>query len=343
MGPRLTGKLTVGCLIAVAFATPACDRTTPSGPTDHNRPTIGSGVVPTYNTLTLPPPTGPITLTEGGDVCIPVTAFTVTIVKNTRLMCDTKCETSVTPCYQFGAPGIKLDLNGRRVWGPAEPPSNCTSTADFASQPADGIANFAHSDVVIEGPGLVEKFKRHGIALLGVRKNTVKKLVSHQSCFSGVWLAGVTESLAEEVVSVRNASGSSTFPCGGLCITNSHNNRIRRSEFAGNGSALGGANDFGVGLVGNSSGNIIEENGIGGNINGILLTPTPAGSPSGNLIRKNVITGNPAIALPPGTGFDIKNLAGPGANRFEENLCITSTGDPPCPNLPQWAGHQNNG
>jgi hypothetical protein len=360
MGTRLTGKLTVGCLIAVALAIPACDRTTPSGPADNNRLTIGSGVAPTYNTLTLPPPTGPVTLTEGGDVCIPVTLFTVTIVKNTRLMCDTKCETTITPCYQFGAPGIKLDLNGRRVWGPAEPPSNCEATSTFAE--GDGIASFGFSDVVIEGPGLVEKFRRHGIALRGIpnpppspptplRNATVKRVTSHHNCFSGIWLAlNVRETLVEDVVSVRNASASDFLPCGGLCITNSHNNRIRRSEFAGNGSIVSGLapvavpNDFGVGLVGNSSGNIIEENGIGGNINGILVFP----GASANLIRKNVIAGNPAIQVQvgsPAVGFDIRNFSPPGANRFEENLCITSfpIGNPPCPNLPQWAGHQNNG
>jgi hypothetical protein len=338
MGPRLTGKVTIGCLIAAALAMPACDRTTPLAPDDTKQSAVagwesGSGVV-----LNVGASQAPLTLTEGGDVCIPVTAVTLILVKNTRLMCDTKCETTVTPCFQFAAPGIKLDLNGRRVSGPAEPPANCETTLTFA--PGDGIASFGISDVVIHGPGLVEKFRRHGIALTALMKAEVKKVTSHQNCFSGVFLAAnVRETLVEEVVSVRNASASDVAACGGLCIANSHNNRIRRSEFAGNGSVTP-PNDFGVGLVGNSSGNIIEENGIGGNINGILVASTAIG----NLIRKNVIAGNPAIQVgSPPVGFDIRNLSAPGANRFEENLCITSTGNPPCPNLPQWAGHQNNG
>ena len=93
-----------------------------------------------------------------------------------------------------------------------------------------------------------------------------------------------------------------------LC-TNSNNNRVRRSEFAGNGSIAPGAgtppipaqaaipNDFGVGLVGSSSGNIIEENGIGGNINGLALFPIGTSTPTGNLIRKNVIVGNPPMEV----------------------------------------------
>jgi Right handed beta helix region len=339
MGSRLTGKLAIGCLVAAALAIPACDRTTPAAPDQTTQSAAAAWELGNPSLDLAPSQAPPLTLTEGGDVCIPLTAVTIILVKNTRLTCDTKCETTTTPCFQFGAPGIKLELNGHKVSGPAEPPANCETTVTFL--PGDGIASFGQNDIVIHGPGLVEKFRRHGVALTGLVKAEVKKITSHHNCFSGVWLAAnVRESLVEEIVSVRNAIASAAFPCGGLCITNSHNNRIRRSEFAGNGALLSGANDFGVGLVGNSSGNVIEENGIGGNINGILLI----GTPNGNLIRKNVIVGNPPIQVgsPPVTGFDIRNLS-TGVNRFEENLCITSTGNPPCPNLPQWAGHQNNG
>jgi hypothetical protein len=232
------------------------------------------------------------------------------------------------------------------------------TTSNFV--PADGIHS-AHDDVQIEGPGLVQNMRRHGIALFGppgfVDKAQVKKLISHQNCFSGVWLNGVRDSLIDEVVSVKNSAASSFFPCGGTCITNSHNNLIRRSEFAGTGSVAPGLedppfpgcpvpvvpNDFGVGLVGNSSGNIIEENGIGGNINGVFVCPNARG----NLIRKNVIAGNPPIqvsadnpAVDP-VGADIRDFSG-GANTFEENLCITSTPATLCPNIPPFAGHQNN-
>jgi hypothetical protein len=140
--------------------------------------------------------------------------------------------------------------------------------------------------------------------------------------------------------------------------TGSHNNRVRRSELVGNGSIASGGvgvpvppgeppflvpNDFGVGLVGNSSGNVIEENGIGGNINGVLVFFTAAG----NVIRKNVIAGNPPVQLgsSPAVGADIRDFSPAGTNKFEENLCITYTGATvpnPCPNIPQFSGHQNN-
>ena len=86
---------------------------------------------------------------------------------------------------------------------------------------------------------------------------------------------------------------------------------------------------------------MIEENGIGGNINGVQIAPAAIG----NLIRRNVIAGNPPVQLSVSfgitTGMDIRDFSPPGANTFEENLCITYTGatPPPCRNIPKFAGH----
>jgi hypothetical protein len=285
---------------------------------------------------------------------------TVTIDENSKLTGDVECLQSTGPCIRFGGPGIRLDLNGFTMTGPANHPPGANCATDFADQ--DGIQS-TFDDVVIQGPGLVQGMRRHGIALIGtsaadpVERAVVKKLVSHQNCFSGIFLGFVNNSLVDGVVSARNSAASAGRPCGGVCVTNSNNNRVRRSEFLGNGSiALGGPpgpvpNDFGVGLVGSSSGNIIEENGIGGNINGLALFPLGGATPTGNLIRKNVIVGNPPIEVSadnPGinpVGADIRDFSEAGSNTFEDNLCITYTGatdPPPCPNLTRFAGHRNN-
>ncbi len=67
-------------------------------------------------------------------------------------------------------------------------------------------------------------------------------------------------------------------------------------------------NNFGIGLVSASdTGNVIEENTILGNTNGVFLAPGVAG---------NVI----------------KNLADKGANTFRGNRCLTSI-NAPCPAL----------
>jgi hypothetical protein len=335
---------------------------------------------------------------NGGGPVPCVIPTTHTIANDAWLVCDVQCVqpapvlgTPARPCIEFVRPNIKLSLNGFKMTGPANDPprQGCVTDSEFNANEADGIHS-KYDEVQIVGPGLVQRMRRHGIGLVGgtpvnavVEKVQVKKVTSHQNCFSGIFMGNVNDTLVDEVVSVRNSANSGFRPCGGVCVTNSHNNVVRRSELAGTGSiALSGEppsspvippgpqipNDFGIGLVGSSSGNIIEENGIGGNINGLALFPIGAAIPTNNLIRKNVIAGNPPIeisadnpAINP-VGSDIRDFAGPAAgNRFEDNLCITYTfgpgggvTPPPCagsgdvpdlplvPKLPQYAGHQNN-
>lgn len=144
---------------------------------------------------------------------------------------------------------------------------------------------------------------------------------------------------------------------------NAVNNRFRRNESAGNGAIDPGTtprgplpNDFGISLLGTSSNNVIEENGVGGNINGLFL----AALTTGNLIRRNVFAGNPPVQLSPTivttVGADIRDFSAPGANIFEENLCIAYEGPsvpPPCATaagvvnplyiFPKFGGHRNPG
>jgi parallel beta-helix repeat protein len=78
------------------------------------------------------------------------------------------------------------------------------------------------------------------------------------------------------------------------------------------------------------NGNVIENNTVVGNTNGIFLV---AGV-QGNIFRGNLVTGNPALQVsvdnPSNGGVDIKNLASAGANAFEGNICLTSA-NAPCP------------
>ena len=126
-------------------------------------------------------------------------------------------------------------------------------------------------------------------------------------------------------------------------MVNSHNNQIRRNHFSGNGSVVSptmGNNDFAVGLLFGSSGNVIEDNSIGGNANGILIHANAVN----NIIRRNVIAGNPPSQISrlfgSGIGFDIRDdstVAGSSnRNSFQHNWCVTYSGPgpAPCPNLP---------
>ena len=98
-------------------------------------------------------------------------------------------------------------------------------------------------------------------------------------------------------------------------------------------------NNFGLGLVGTSKDNLVEQNRIGGNINGIYIGP---GTQGGNIISRNIIVGNPSIqdsiTFGASVGVDIKDLSNPdlGLNTFEGNRCLTYMGRPepaPCPNI----------
>lgn len=293
------------------------------------------------------------TMAAAEDISGPVSVTRI-IVADSQLVGNVTCDITAIPCIQFGAPNIALRLNGFTITGPANPDDTATCPA---SGPADGINNgtnaaTSQSGVQIIGPGMVQKFTRHGIFIIGaagVSTNvTVKHVTSHHNCLSGLMASGVTDSVIEGIVSVRNAANSGGAACGGICLPGSHNNHIVNNLLAGNGSVCAAAlcaaaptvasnNDFGVGLLGTSSGNLIEHNSIAGNSNGILIQP----GASGNTIRRNIVVGNPPsqVSRTYGPiGFDIRDLAltNGARNTFDGNWCITygGPGPSPCPSFP---------
>jgi parallel beta-helix repeat protein len=290
------------------------------------------------------------------DISGTITATKI-ILEDSRLVGDVMCTTTTTPCLQFGAPDIALHLNGFIVTGPANPDDTTTCNPTSGTPFSDGISNgtnaaTSQAGVRIIGPGMVQKFRRHGLFIVGapgVSTNvTVRNVTSHANCFSGLLTNGMTNSVLDGVVSIRNAANSGTAPCGGNCLVNSNNNRIVNGLFGGNGSLCAAAlcvapptitsnNDFGMGLIAGSAGNLVESNSLTGNTNGLLIQAGAAG----NIIRSNIIVGNPPSQLSRtyGTvGFDIKDeaTANGARNTFERNWCISYSGPgpSPCPNFP---------
>jgi parallel beta-helix repeat protein len=91
--------------------------------------------------------------------------------------------------------------------------------------------------------------------------------------------------------------------------------------------------NFGIGLIDpDDSENVIEDNTIDGNANGILML---AGAHA-NVIRRNLVVGNPSVQVAvdhnPSSGADVQNLAAPGANTFVGNVCLTGV-NAPCPSI----------
>lgn len=166
------------------------------------------------------------------------------IVEDSRLVGNVSCTTATSPCIQFAAPNIKLQLNGFTITGPANPDDSATCQPTSGLPAADGIANGINAatsqpGVKIVGPGMVQRFRRHGILIVGAAGVstgvTVRHVTSHHNCFSGLLTNTMTNSVIEEIVSIRNAAHSGGAPCGANCLVNSNNNDIRRNHFSGNG------------------------------------------------------------------------------------------------------------
>jgi len=253
---------------------------------------------------------------------------TLTLTQDSQLSGDVTCQVNGRPCIELAAPGITLRLMGFTIRGPAEPPSACAPTN---AVPEDGIAVVGQEGVAILGPGGLQTFRRHGIFVNQSSSMIVSQVTSSTNCYSGILLSAVSDSDFTDNVSVGNAIASGVSPCGGTCIVNSNDNRFRGNVYGGNGSVEPENNDFGLGLIGTSSNNLVEENLIVGNTNGVLLQAGAAG----NLIRGNTIVGNPPAQVSAsygnGIGADIRNLSASGANVFEDNVCLTYFGPEPAP------------
>lgn len=139
---------------------------------------------------------------------------TVTITTDSELVDNVQCNVPTgMPCIHFGSSNIKLRLNGFTITGQASPPVGCTTPSVFA--PEDGIDIVGLHDVAVIGPGRVQNFGRMGILLSGATKARVQGVTASDNCFSGIFLAGTTDSDIERNVSVRNALGTAGASCGG--------------------------------------------------------------------------------------------------------------------------------
>jgi parallel beta-helix repeat protein len=83
-------------------------------------------------------------------------------------------------------------------------------------------------------------------------------------------------------------------------------------------------------VIGTGSGNVIDENSVTGNTQGIFIGPGARET----ILRSNIVIGNPAIQV--GSTHrdvrtaDIVNMAPAGQTTFERNVCVTGV-NAPCP------------
>ena len=80
------------------------------------------------------------------------------------------------------------------------------------------------------------------------------------------------------------------------------------------------ADDFGIGVIGTATGNVVDTNVVTGNTQGIFVAATARGT----TVRENTVVGNPPIQTantrPDLRALDIVNLAPAGETTFERNV-----------------------
>lgn len=138
---------------------------------------------------------------------------TYVIVEDTDLTGDVTCDVTGVPCFSFGASGVVLRLNGFTITGKADPNTACAGAPLTANE--GGILTNSQHGVRVQGPGLVQRFRQHGVWVAGSRDVRVENLTASTNCGSGVFIAAnAFGTLVEGVTAVRN--GSAAAPCGGV-------------------------------------------------------------------------------------------------------------------------------
>jgi hypothetical protein len=137
------------------------------------------------------------------------------IVADTELSGDVVCAVADnTPCFAFAASGVELRLNGFTVTGKADATTACGGVLIAGES---GISTNGLANVAVRGPGLVQRFRTHGVAVLGSTDARVEGLTASTNCGSGVFVnAASFGTLVEGVTSVRNGSTGAGASCGGI-------------------------------------------------------------------------------------------------------------------------------
>ena len=139
---------------------------------------------------------------------------TFLLVDNTDLVGDVTCDVGSAACFSFGVPDIELRLNGFTISGTADPVIGCGGAA-FAAEV--GITTSSRNNVSVRGPGLVQRFRGHGVSVAGSTNARVLNILTSTNCQSGIFVSATSfGTLVESNVAVRNGSSAPGLPCGGI-------------------------------------------------------------------------------------------------------------------------------
>jgi hypothetical protein len=137
---------------------------------------------------------------------------TLTIMQDSQLVGDVTCTVVAAPCIAFGASGISLKLNGFTITGLADQVTGCAGSNNTLLESGIDVNN--QRGVVIQGPGLVQRFRSDGIRINASERVLVTLVTSSTNCASGVRLIAGSDHEIVNNTFIRN--GNTTLPCGGI-------------------------------------------------------------------------------------------------------------------------------
>jgi len=140
-----------------------------------------------------------------------VISATLTINEDSQLVGDVTCTVTGVPCLDIGVSNVTLDLNSYSITGQADPQTGCAGGNNAAAE--HGIRVLNQTGVTIRGPGIVQRFRNHGIIINGSSGGGVMGVTTSTNCQSGIFVAGPSNVL-ENNISIAN--GNASLPCGGI-------------------------------------------------------------------------------------------------------------------------------
>lgn len=138
---------------------------------------------------------------------------TLTITEDSQLVGNVTCTVTGAACISFGSSGVTLRLNGFSMTGQADPSTACSGGQTAGEH---GILVNGLRSVVIQGPGIVQRFRAQGIILTGASSRVlVTQVTVSTNCMSGIFVTmASSDNELEANISVRN--GNATAACGGI-------------------------------------------------------------------------------------------------------------------------------
>lgn len=153
-----------------------------------------------------------VVTTAGAGISGTITS-TLTITEDSDLVGNVTCIVTGAPCISFGAAGIALRLNGFSITGQGDAATGCGG-GQVANE--HGILVNAMRGAVIQGPGVVQRFRGMGIQIGGASSRVlVTRVTTSTNCLSGIIVTQASsDNELEANISVRN--GNVASPCGGI-------------------------------------------------------------------------------------------------------------------------------